>query len=195
MHMRLPPALHRPAAICVVLLILGVSSLWLSMSAIEDTRSTLIATQAARQQAADVLLRTQQETDEIRRAHARLGALRLSHPDNSTPGWDRARTTLQRDSRVLSLDLHARPAASPSATEIPGADALPTIRVHHLTLRIDVLHEDGLIAALQTVTAAHDAAVIPLGCAIKRLESINPALRARCEFDWLTLHSAAGPRS
>ncbi|PKO55743.1 MAG: hypothetical protein CVU28_05395 [Betaproteobacteria bacterium HGW-Betaproteobacteria-21] len=195
MYMRLPPALHRPAAICIVLLILGIGSLWLSVRAIEDARTTLIATQAARQQAAEVLQRTQQETDEIRRANARLGALRLSNPNERTPGWEGLRTRLQHDARVLSFDLHARLVATPGATEITDADALPTIRVHHLTLRLDLLHEDGLTAALQVFSAADDATVIPLGCAIERLESINPALRARCELDWLTLHAAAGSRS
>lgn len=193
--MRIPPALQRPAAICFVLLILGFGSLWASMRATEGARATLMATRAARQQAAEVLLRARQETDEIRRAHTRLGALHLTNPDDGTPGWDRARTRLQRDTRVLSLDLHARPGPTPATTEAPVPDALPTVRVQHLTLRMDLLHEEGLTAALQTFIDTNDATVIPLACAIERLESVNPALRAYCEFDWLTLHPAGAPRS
>lgn len=191
MDMRLPASLHRPAAICGALLMIGLASLWLSLRAVDDGRTALALAAAKRQQATDLLLRTRAETDAIRQAFAHLAALRLTAGTDGAQGWHGALAKLQGDPRLFAVAIRERG----GATRIPGPEALPTGRVQGLTAEIELLHEEGLPAILEVLSETHVATVIPLGCSIERLVSTAPALRAHCEFDWLTVHPAITPSS
>lgn len=203
MPMLIPIQLHRPAAIAIALLVAGVVALWHAQAAVDDRRSTLHQARSARQQAFDLVQRTEHENAAIRHAAARLAAVRL------TPITERAADPiaslhhLHGDPRLFGFAVHAQG----PARELAEGDDMPLIRLQALRLDIDLLHEEGLTALLQALTTAENAIAIPLGCEIGRLvpptiasapsasASSTPGLQARCEFDWLTLHPHPAPRS
>jgi hypothetical protein len=197
MNIRIPASLHKPLTSSALLLFLAGSALGLSFYVRQDQTQALAHIRQALSQTRLQLQQAKDETARSQLARSRLDALDLTDADTIASFRHDALRRLQSDPRLFSVEL--TPTSRASAP--PSSQGLPTRAILHLSLRAGVLHEEALTTALQSLNAMPGVHVIPRGCDIVRSHAtretgpVLPPLQARCQLDWLTLHSAAGAKS
>lgn len=191
MRTRVPASLVGPTALALTLLAAGASVLWLSQQALDQRRTELAQARAARDAADNRLRHAAQTSAATRHAAARVQSLRPGPDDRTAMPWRSAVDRLDTDRQLLRVEIR------PGEATLHGGehDALPMIRVQRLTLNAELVHEGGLGALIDALSADPGATLIPLACSIERQTSGRAPLRAQCEVDWLTLHPRPQPRS
>ncbi|MDR2015708.1 MAG: hypothetical protein LBP99_08875 [Azoarcus sp.] len=189
-HLNVPPVL-RHALICCMAALVGALLLWL-LSAVwhgeaETARNDVSAsTQKTATQLADA-----REAGLARTARAQRFTLVKTVLESNFP------EKTEREQIIGQLSAHPY-IVEPVLTAQPGQPAfsshgnLPVIILRHLYVEAGLLHEEALLA-LNAIATSSSAHVIPTGCSLHREADAAPVtLRARCEFDRITLAASPG---
>jgi hypothetical protein len=195
-HAAVPPTLRRPLLLCALTLAAALL-VWQLAATFLDNQQTRLNTAHTNLRALDTRLTAAREAQATRAALAqRLATLRTTLGDTRPEEAEGAQLTqrLTQDTRITRPVLHAH-ATSPAQPAQPSP-GLPSLDIQRLQIDTGLLHEEALLAFTRLVTesAAH---IIPIGCALHRQEAEDgdnelAPLRARCEFERITLAAQTG---
>jgi hypothetical protein len=185
-----PPVLRR-ALLCCMAALGSASLLWLLSAAwhneVESKRNEARTnTQKITQQLSDA-----RETRLAHTARAKRFALVKTALENNPP----EKTEWEQLTEQLSAHAHiADPTLTPQLSQpaFSTPQNLPAITLQHVRIEAGLLHEEALLA-LGSIVTSSPAHVIPTGCSLRREADAAPiTLRARCEFEWITLATSKG---
>ncbi|MDR2188425.1 MAG: hypothetical protein LBE62_10290, partial [Azonexus sp.] len=82
--------------------------------------------------------------------------------------------------------------AQPGQSAFSTPENLPVVTLQRVHIEAGLLHEEALLA-LDAIVTSSPAHAISTGCSLRREADAAPVtLRARCEFDWISLAASSG---
>lgn len=197
----IPPALRQPLLFCVMALAAALAAGYSAAAARAGQEARL---RDARADAGKLAARlaAARESAAARAALARRLAMLAATLGKTPPDEaerERIVQRLSKDFRIAAPRLRLQAAPLPVPL-VPPAGA-PAIVIQRLSVDADLLHEEALLALAATIMDS-PVYTIPIGCALQRQggngvdtgsasAAVHP-LRARCEFDWISLASGTG---
>ncbi|MDR0716543.1 MAG: hypothetical protein LBF50_03895 [Azoarcus sp.] len=200
----IPPALRRPLLFCAMALAAALSAGYSAAAARAGQEARLLDARADAGKL-EARLATARESAAARAALARRLAMLAATLGKTPPdeaGRERIAQRLSQDIRIAAPRLRLQDAPLPTLPAPPAG--APAIVIQRLSVDAGLLHEEALLALAATIMDS-PVYTIPIGCALQR-ESGNGAgtssesaesaavhpLRARCEFDWISLAPGTG---
>jgi hypothetical protein len=180
-----PPVLRR-ALLCCMAVLAGTLLLWLLTVIWHDEAETERNDARASAQKAARQLSDAHETRLAHTARAKRFALIKAVLENDLPEkteWEQLTGKLSAHPHIAESTLTSQPGQS----AFSAPQNLSAITLQHVRIEAGLLHEEALLA-LDAIVTSSPAHVIPTGCSLRRETDAAPiTLRARCEFDWITL--------
>lgn len=185
-----PPRLSR-ALLCCAAAFAAALSLWILATGWRTQAETERKAVQAEVQKISTQLSAALETETARATRAKRFArvkAALGNAPAENPKWEQLADQLSTHPHIAELAFEA----SPAAPAFPAPENMPVINLQHIRLEAGLLHE-GALLALDGIATGFTAHLIPAGCALGREADAAPiTLRARCEFNRITLAQPTG---